>query len=74
MLSSFLLTLPFTDRFADLDPWQTRLYLTIMLIAATAVGLTLIPITVHRRAFRQRVKHRVVATGHLLARHQPHRG
>jgi hypothetical protein len=67
LLSGFLLTLPFSQRFADLDEWQTRLYLAIMMVAATAVGLTLIPITVHRRVFRQQVKHRVVTTGHVLS-------
>jgi hypothetical protein len=67
LLSGFLLTLPFSQRFADLDPWQTRLYLAIMLVAAAAVGLTLVPITVHRRVFRRQVKGRVVTTGHLLS-------
>jgi hypothetical protein len=67
LLSGFLLTLPFSQRFSELDHWQTRLYLAIMLVAATAVGLTLIPIVVHRRVFQQQVKDRVVATGHLLS-------
>ena len=56
LLSGFLLTLPFSQRFSELDHWQTRLYLAIMLVAATAVGLTLIPIVVHRRVFQQQVK------------------
>jgi hypothetical protein len=67
LLSGFLLTLPFSQRFSELDHWQTRLYLAIMLVAATAVGLTLIPIVVHRRVFQQQVKDRVVTTGHLLS-------
>ncbi len=66
LLSGFLLTLPFTQRFAELDAWQTRLYLAVVLVAALAVGVTLVPIVVHRRVFGQHVKERVVATGHLL--------
>jgi len=66
LLSGFLLTLPFTERFGDLDAWQTRLYLTVVLVAALAVGVTLTPIVVHRRVFGQHVKERVVATGHVL--------
>jgi hypothetical protein len=66
LLSGFLLTLPFTQRFAELDAWQTRLYLAVVLVAALAVGVTLVPIVVHRRVFGQHVKERVVATGHVL--------
>jgi uncharacterized membrane protein len=66
LLSGFLLTLPFTERFADLDHWQVRLYLAVVLVAALAVGATLVPISVHRRVFRQHVKEKVVAAGHWL--------
>jgi hypothetical protein len=66
LLSGFLLTLPFSFRFADLDVWQVRLYLTVVLVSALAVGVTLVPIGVHRRVFREHVKDRVVATGHIL--------
>lgn len=66
LLSGFLLTLPFTERFRTLDVWQERLYLALVLVSALAVGATLTPISVHRRVFGQRVKHRVVATGHIF--------
>jgi len=66
LLSGFLLTLPFSQRFADLDVWQTRLYLAVVLVAALAVGVTLTPIVVHRRVFCRQVKERVVKTGHVL--------
>jgi hypothetical protein len=66
LLSGFLLTLPFTERFRTLDVWQERLYLALVLVAALAVCATLTPISVHRRVFGQRVKHRVVATGHVF--------
>ena len=31
LLSGFLLTLPFTERFGDIDVWQQRLYLALVL-------------------------------------------
>jgi hypothetical protein len=66
LLSGFLLTLPFTERFRDLDVWQERLYLALVLTAALAVGATLTPIMVHRRLFGQQVKERVVGAGHMF--------
>jgi hypothetical protein len=66
LLSGFLLTLPFTTKFDDLDTWQVRLYLALVLTSGLAVGVTLTPIIVHRRVFGQRVKERVVMTGHVL--------
>ena len=66
LLSGFLLTLPFTERFGDLDAWQERLYLALVLTAGLAIGATLTPVMVHRRVFGQQVKERVVGTGHLF--------
>ena len=66
LLSGFLLTLPFTERFGDLDAWQERLYLALVLTASLAVGATLTPVMVHRRVFGQQVKDRVVGAGHMF--------
>ncbi len=66
LLSGFLLTLPFTERFGRLDVWQERLYLALVVTAGLAVGATLTPVMVHRRLFGQRVKHLVVAAGHVF--------
>ena len=66
LLSGFLLTLPFTERFGDLDVWQERLYLALVVTAGLAVGATLTPVMVHRRVFGQQVKDRVVASGHVF--------
>ena len=66
LLSGFLLTLPFTERFQTLDVWQERLYLALVLLAGLAIGTTLTPIMVHRRVFGERVKNRVVSTGHAF--------
>jgi hypothetical protein len=66
LLSGFLLTLPFTERFQQLDVWQVRLYLALVLTAGLAIGTTLTPIMIHRRVFGQRVKDRVVSAGHAF--------
>jgi hypothetical protein len=66
LLTGFLLTLPFTERFRDLDAWQERLYLALVLTAGLAIGATLTPVMVHRRVFGQHVKERVVGAGHLF--------
>jgi len=67
LLSGFLLTLPFTPLFEELDRWQRDLYLALVLTAALAVGVTLTPIMVHRRVFGRRIKAQVVHIGHLLS-------
>jgi hydrogenase-4 membrane subunit HyfE len=66
LLSGFLLTLPFTERFTRIDVWQERLYLALVVTAGLAVGATLTPVMVHRRVFGQQVKDRVVASGHIF--------
>ncbi len=66
-LSGFLLTLPFTQVFAGLDPAQQWLYLALVLVASVAVGLNLTPIMLHRRVFGDHVKERVVEVGHLVS-------
>ena len=38
LLSGFLLTLPFTERFSDLDVWQERLYLALVLLRGAGGG------------------------------------
>jgi len=37
LLSGFLLTLPFTTKFGDVDVWQQRLYLALVLVAGLAI-------------------------------------
>jgi hypothetical protein len=66
LLSGFLLTLPFTQLFPTLDDGQQWLYLALVVIAGIAVGVNMTPIMLHRRAFRARIKDRVVAVGHAM--------
>ena len=66
LLSGFLLTLPFTQVFRTLDDAQQWLYLALVVIAGIAVGVNMTPIMLHRRVFREHVKHLVVAVGHVM--------
>ncbi len=65
----FLLSLPFTTRFAKLDAPQRHLYIVTLLLAATAIGLLSAPVAYHRLVFRQHKKERLirVANGMALA-------
>ncbi|MFZ2014265.1 MAG: DUF6328 family protein [Nocardioides sp.] len=67
LLSGFLLTLPFTQVFADLDDTQQGLYLALVAVAAIAVGLNMTPIMLHRRVFGEHVKDKVVEVGHVVS-------
>ena len=53
LLAGFLLTLPFQARFETLDDYQTRLYLANVVLAALTTATILLPVSVHRRLFRQ---------------------
>jgi ABC-type multidrug transport system fused ATPase/permease subunit len=67
LLSGFLLTLPFTQVFAQLDHGQKGLYLGLVVLAGVAVGLNLTPVMLHRRLFGEHVKERVVEVGHVVS-------
>lgn len=66
LLSGFLLTLPFTQVFSGLDDGQQWLYLGLVVVAGVALGMNMTPIMLHRRVFREHVKGRVVAVGHVM--------
>jgi hypothetical protein len=66
LTAGFLLTLPFQQRFADLDDFQRDLYLVLVLLAALTTALVVAPVAVHRRLTGLHVKERLVATAHRL--------
>jgi len=68
ILAGFLLTLPFQQRFEDLDDFQIGLYLTNVVIAAVTTALILLPVSVHRRLFRKRLKETLVSSGDTIAK------
>jgi len=60
ILAGFLLTLPFQQRFTELDPAQHGLYVVLVALAAVVALLALAPVTIHRLVFRQGAKHELV--------------
>lgn len=68
ILAGFLLTLPFQERFEDLDDFQVNLYLANVVIAALTTAFILLPVSVHRRLFRKRLKETLVSSGDTIAK------
>ncbi|MFC7849172.1 DUF6328 family protein [Arthrobacter sp. NPDC057388] len=62
ILAGFLLTLPFQQRFETLDDFQVILYLVNVALAALTTAFILLPVSVHRRLFRKRLKATLVAS------------
>jgi len=54
ILTGFLLTVPFTNRFSTLTPAQRWLYMAVLAGSITATCLILAPVAFHRLLFRQR--------------------
>jgi Ca2+/Na+ antiporter len=52
ILTGFLLTLPFTSRFASLDRVQRGAYLGVLCGSVVATGLIIAPVAFHRMLFR----------------------
>ena len=67
VLTGFLLTVPFSNRFSALDPGQRWLYLAVLAGAVTATCLILAPVAFHRLLFRQRRRLLLVETANRLA-------
>lgn len=53
VLTGFLLTVPFSNRFDELDQLQRAIYLTVLSGSVIATGLLLTPAACHRLLFRQ---------------------
>ena len=66
LTAGFLLTLPFTTKFASLDDFQVGLYLVLVLLAALTTAVVITPVAVHRRVWGSTVKERLVVTAHRL--------
>jgi glucan phosphoethanolaminetransferase (alkaline phosphatase superfamily) len=68
LLAGFLLTLPFQSRFETLDDFQVTLYLANVALAALTTALILLPVSVHRRLFRLRLKATLVSSADRIAK------
>jgi O-antigen/teichoic acid export membrane protein len=67
VLFGFLLAIPFTERFASLDPDQDRLYVAVLLLSALSTALLTAPVAYHRIVFRQHKKHNLLRVSNVLA-------
>lgn len=66
ILAGFLLTLPFQQRFTELEPLDYTLYLTLVILAAVITLLALTPVTLHRLLFRQGAKEQLVHASSII--------
>lgn len=67
LLTGFLLSLPFQQRFADLSDSQLIIYLTVVALSLTATGLVLAPVSIHRAVFRLHERRELVHEANRLA-------
>ena len=67
VLFGFLLSLPFTARFAKLSEGQRDLYLASLVLSAVATALLLGPVAYHRIVFRRRQKEPLVRAASVMA-------
>ena len=67
VLFAFLLTVPFTTRFATLNSFQEGLYFAILLSTAVATALLIAPTANHRLLFHKHDKAHIVAVANRLA-------
>ena len=68
ILTGFLLTLPFTNRFKDLDSVQRYAYLGVLTGSVLATGLIIAPVAFHRMLFRHGQRPWLVEAANVAAR------
>jgi hypothetical protein len=68
VLSAFLLTLPYSDRFDSLDVVQRTAYLCVLVGAICGTAVVMSPIAHHRILFRRGRRPWLVATANRVAR------
>lgn len=67
LLSGFLLTVPFTERFGQLDAIQTRVYVAAFCGSVLATVLLVAPVAFHRVLFRRRQRRWIVEAANWCA-------
>jgi Family of unknown function (DUF6328) len=67
LLTGFLLTLPFQQRFSSLSTAQRDLYLVAVGASIVATGFLQAPVSVHRALFRRHRRRQTVLLAHRLA-------
>jgi hypothetical protein len=68
LLTGFLLTVAFQQRFSSLDPFQVDVYLVLVAVAVCSTGLGIAPVVMHRALFRQGAMDKLVTLADRLLR------
>ena len=68
VLTGFLLTVPFSQRFGDLDDVQRTAYLVVVSSSILAAGLLIAPVAFHRVLFGRHEKEWLVEAANVSAR------
>lgn len=68
ILTGFLLTVPFTQRFPSMDATQKNGYLAVLVGSVVATGFIIAPVALHRTLFRQGEKPWLVDAANWCAR------
>lgn len=67
LLTGFLLTLPFQQRFTELTTFGRVLYIVTVAASVLATGLLVAPVMIHRLLFRRHARDTMVSAAHRLA-------
>ena len=67
ILFSVLLTVPFSARFEDVDPFTERVYVTALLLSAATTVTLIGPVAFHRLVFATGRKPQLVLLGNRMA-------
>ena len=67
VLFGFLLALPFTVRFGQLESWQRWLYLAVVTLSGISVALLVAPVAYHRLLFRRHQVGSLVRAANIMA-------
>src|SRR3954453_7982797 len=67
LLTGFLLTLPFQQKFSQLSSAERAVYLVAVSTSIVATGFLQAPVSVHRALFRRHRRKETVALAHRLA-------
>jgi hypothetical protein len=67
LLTGFLLTLPFQQRFTELSTQAQNVYLATVASAVVATATLVAPVSIHRVLFRQHARASLVAVAHRCA-------
>ena len=68
ILTGFLLTLPFQQRFHDLSRVQIILYLSLVVLSVLVTALLMSTVVMHRTFFQRRIKPELVRNSDILLR------